>query len=40
MQISKQNLLPLGINFALGFFFISILAIKGGYNISPFILIF
>ena len=40
MRISKQNLLPLGINFALGFFFISILAIKGGYNISPFILIF
>ncbi|OOF81669.1 RfaL protein [Rodentibacter ratti] len=39
MQISKQNLLPLFANFSISFFFLSVLAFKGGHNVAPFFLI-
>ncbi|OOF58223.1 O-antigen ligase family protein [Rodentibacter genomosp. 2] len=39
MQISKQNLLPFLANFSISFFFLSVLAFKGGHNIAPFLLI-
>lgn len=38
MQISKQNLLPIIANFGIGFFFLSVLSLKGGHNISPILL--
>ncbi|NBH75397.1 O-antigen ligase family protein [Rodentibacter pneumotropicus] len=39
MQISKQNLLPFLANFSISFFFLSVLAFKGGHNVAPFFLI-
>ncbi len=38
MHILKGNKLSLLVNFAVGFFFLSVLSVKGGHNFSPFLL--
>ncbi|WP_032093238.1 O-antigen ligase family protein [Necropsobacter rosorum] len=39
MNIVKDNKLSLLVNFAVGFFFLSVLSVKGGHNFAPFLLI-
>jgi len=39
MQLSKQKTLSVIVNFTIGFFFLSFLSIKNGYNIAPALLI-
>ena len=39
MQLSKQKTLSVIVNFTIGFFFLSLLSIKNGYNIAPALLI-
>ncbi|OOF65522.1 O-antigen ligase [Rodentibacter sp. Ppn85] len=39
MKISKQNLFPFLANLSISFFFLSVLAFKGGHNIAPVFLI-
>lgn len=38
MQISRQNYLPFLTNLGIGFFFLSVLAFKGGHNVAPILL--